>query len=147
MTGDLARVTISRGGLCNQGSDYMNDDMDLMSINLDKKSKKYAEMAQIGIIILIVGIIITLGMRGFGPRERADGFSDQGELKDWAVDIVFLGAIIFYIGVLLLSLGLLTIALFGNKIHIYMRVGLLIATGLILGPTLGASYYLVGLWM
>lgn len=125
----------------------MDKKSDLMNFSLDKKSKNYAVMAQLGIVILIVGIIISLGMRGFGPREDEDEYGIQSDLEDWAIDVVFLGTIMFYIGVLLLSLALLTIALFGENLHIYFRVGLLIATGLILGPTLNASYYLIGIWM
>ena len=117
-----------------------------MWLFLDPKSSNYAKLAQIGIILLIVGMIIALIMQGFGPRAEEDYWGDRGPLHDWAVKVVYIGLIIFYIGVLFLTFSLFTIAMFAPNIHIYARVGLLIAIGLIIGPTLTVAFYGTGLW-
>ena len=117
------------------------------NFHLDSKSLSYAKLARIGIIIIIIGVLITMFVRGFGPRVGNREYMSQNPLEAWAQRVVFTGAMIFYLGVALLSYSLLSIALFGKNIHLYLRIGLIIGVALILGNTLGSSYYLVGIWM
>ncbi len=119
----------------------------IRNIFLDSKSMKYAKLARIGILLIIFGILITMFFRGFGPRETRSKYMSQNNLKSWVQKVVFTGAMVFYLGVGLLSYSLLSIALFGKNIHLYLRIGLIIGVAMILGPTLNSSYYLVGMWM
>ena len=113
--------------------------------SMDRDLKNFARLAQLGIIFIIFGIIIALLMVGFGPRDH-DDWGPSGDLVDWAEKGIYVGAITFYIGVLMLSLSFLTIALFSPNLHIHLRVGLLIAMGLVLGPALSMSFYGIGYW-
>lgn len=115
------------------------------NFGIGDKARIYANIAKIGIIVLIIGIAISVGTRGFCPREKE--LYGTPKLVDWAFKLTYIGALVYYLGVLLLSYSLLSTALFVRDMHIYLRAALLIALGLILGHTITAGYYLVWVWM
>lgn len=114
----------------------------MMIFKLEPRMRIFGMIAIIAVIVLIVGILISVGLKGFGPREEDD--YGRGDMEEWVVKANHVGAMIYYIGVGALSFCLLTIALFSRRMHLYMRIGLIVATALLLGPTLNASYYLIG---
>ena len=105
----------------------MDNRVDLIEYNPDRITKKYGMLAQIGIIIIIIGIIIVICIRAIeisGDAARAAYYGGQ---------------ILFYIGLLLLVLSMFTIALFARNLHVYMRVALLITIGLLFSIPLQVS--------
>ena len=119
----------------------MGEDRHLMNFSLDKRTKNISKISFLAIILIIIGIMVSVGIRGFGPREDENRMS---ELRDWAKKTMYVGALIYYVGVGILSICFLSMAFFAKRMHLYMRIGLIIATALLLGPTLNASYYLIG---
>jgi len=107
--------------------DNMDDRSDLIEYKLDGVTKKYGILAQIGIIILMIGIIIVISVRAL------DLSGDTAKVTYYG------GQIIFYIGLLFLVLSMFTIALFAKNLHIYIRVALLITIGLLFSVPLQAS--------
>ena len=97
---------------------------------------KFIKFAQYGLIILVIGIVITRMITILNSF-------DYGR-ADEALDVVFkliqiMGIIVFYIGVLLFLLSLFSIAIHDEELHIYLRVALIIAIGLIVSIPLYSS--------
>jgi len=105
----------------------MDNRSDLTKYTLDETTRKYGILAQIGIIILVIGIIISMCYRIFDLS------------GDTAKAVYYGGQVIFYIGLLFLVLSMFTIALFAKNLHVYIRVALLITIGLLFSIPLQAS--------
>ena len=100
--------------------------------------EKFIRLAQYGLIILIIGIVITrvisiVNSFDFGDADEA--------LDDLFKFIQIIGIIVFYIGVLMFLLSLFSIAINDEDLHIYLRVALIIAIGLIVSIPLYSSTY------
>lgn len=100
--------------------------------------EKFIRSAQYGLVILIVGIVITrviiiVNSYDFGGADES--------LDDVFKFIQIIGIIVFYIGVLFFLLSLFSIAIHDEDLHIYLRVALIIAIGLIVSIPLYSSTY------
>ena len=100
--------------------------------------EKFIKFAQYGLIILTIGIVITRVISIINSFDYGD--------NDETLDIVFkliqiIGIIVFYIGVLLFLLSLFSIAIHDENLHIYLRVALIIAIGLIISIPLYSTTY------
>ena len=96
---------------------------------LEWEKKKFIKMAQKGLIFLIVGIV---AMRIIIILASMD-YNGARELFDVIYKVLSMGAvIIFYLGALFFLLALFTLAIRDEELHIYIRVALIIAIGLII---------------
>ena len=96
---------------------------------LEWDRKKFVRLAQIGLIILILGIlfssIITV-LNSFNYGEFNDDVANGLRI----IKIVSISLFLF--GVLFFILSMFTIALNDEDMHIYLRVALIISIGLII---------------
>ena len=105
--------------------------------------KGYVTLATIGIVILLIGGIITVSV-GFLKQPDSDDYDDTEDYHN-AVEgyndlrriIPTLGAVIQYVGVILFALGLLTGGLTDTELSPNIRLGILIALGIIVGLMAG----------
>jgi hypothetical protein len=93
------------------------------SWSLSWESDKQVKVAKIGLILMIVGVIITRVIFPFA------GFNLPSELIN-VLNIA--GIVLLYIGMLLLILPLLMIAMYDKELHHHVRVAIVVAVGLIL---------------
>ena len=88
-----------------------------LELEAEKQIKTYELYAQIGVIAIILGLIAALNLRAYEETYSAG----------------VIGYSIAYIGVLILIFSLFSLALHAKKLHIYIRIALLITIGLIVG--------------
>jgi hypothetical protein len=119
--------------------DEMDEDKELI---IDKKSKKYIRYAKFGIVIIIVGLLISLIVLPLSAG--TEGYWNTILLSQEEFILIFIGVMVSLVGVMTLSLALLSLALYSKNIHIYIRASLILALGLILGTTITAIYGLIG---
>jgi hypothetical protein len=96
---------------------------------LEWDKEKFVKLAQNGLITLIIALLIIRVISILSSF-------DYGDLKtdfDIIYKLIGIGAsVLFYIGVLYFLLSLFTIAIYDKDLHIYLRVALIIALGLII---------------
>ncbi len=103
--------------------------------------KGYVTLAIMGIIILLIGGMVTVSV-GFLEQPDSDDYDDGQSYQD-AMDgysdlrriIPTLGSVIQYVGVILFAIGMLTGGLTDNELSPNVRLGILIALGIIVGFT------------
>ena len=125
----------------NSEGELMVEKPELFKLNINKKTVNQIKYAQIGIIIMMIGIILSVGINGFGPRGKSDWAGERGDLDVGAIQGIYFGRILYYFGIMILCLSLLSIALQTKELHIHLRVGLLITMGLIIASIFSASYF------
>ena len=95
--------------------------------NLAGSSKTFGHVAQGGLIVAVFGLF----MKYFFYTIKAQGIrADAGNVFTGIGD--FFG-LLEYLGFGVLIIGLLSIAVVGKDVHLYLRIGLLLAIALILG--------------
>jgi hypothetical protein len=108
-------------------------EQNVVSKNINKllewERKKFIKMAQKGLILLIFGIVasrIIIILASFNYYGAAEAF-------DVLYKVLSMGAIIiFYLGALFFLLAIFTLAIRDEELHIYLRVAMIIAMGLII---------------
>jgi hypothetical protein len=100
-------------------------------------SRGYVSMILVGIIILMVGGIIAVSA---GFMDDPDNGGDREEYYDNLRTITTLGKLVQYIGLIIFSIGMVQGAITDNRIPINVRMGLLIAMGIIVGFSLSSVY-------
>ena len=93
-------------------------------------TRTYVGLIMVGIIILLVGGLIYISA---GFVDDPDDFDDRDDYQDTVRLITTVGNLILFIGIILLSMGLINGALKDDSLHPNVRLGLLIAMGLIIG--------------
>jgi hypothetical protein len=111
-----------------RNQDFAGENLSEMDI------RRYGTLAIIGIVILTVGVTISLFTRGF-YRPGTGGFPIT--YTDPSREIIYTGAVVYVVGVAVLSASLISSAIFEKKFDQYTRLGLLIAGALILGLGFG----------
>jgi len=95
--------------------------------NLTGSTKTFGQVAIGGLIITVFGLFAKY----FFYTVKAQGIKgDAGNVFTGIGD--FLG-LLEYLGFGVLIIGLLSVALLGKEVHLYLRIGLLLAIALILG--------------
>jgi fatty acid desaturase len=107
---------------------------------LANSERKYLRFVQIGVLLLVIGLIWITFIRGFGPRDSEYMQTSPTELSR---QLATIGVIIYYVGFALLLLGLFSLALLTKEMHIYLRIGLLIAFALIFSGGINTTNYLL----
>lgn len=95
-------------------------------------TKGYLILIIIGIIILMVGMIVYTS-NGFLDDPDDNDLKDSEEYSDNVRTIRTIGNLIQYIGLILFSIGIIYGAIKDNDLPHYVRLGMLIALGIILG--------------
>jgi hypothetical protein len=93
-------------------------------------SRNYIGLIMVGVIILLVGGLIYISA---GFVNDPDDFSDMDDYQDTVRLITTVGNLILFIGIILLCVGLINGALKDDSLHPNVKLGLLIAMGLIIG--------------
>jgi hypothetical protein len=93
-------------------------------------SRNYVGLIMVGIIIIMIGGIIYISS---GFVDDPDDYSDIEDYTDTVRLITTVGNLILFIGIILLSMGLINGALKDDSLHPNIRLGMLIAMGLIIG--------------
>lgn len=93
-------------------------------------SRNYMGLIIGGIVVLLVGGIIFISAGFINDPEDYDEMEDY---TDQVRLITTLGSLIEYIGLIILSIGLIKGAVNDNSLHPNVRLGMLIALGLIVG--------------
>ena len=94
-------------------------------------SLNYIRAVQIGILLVIIGIIITIGVEGFADSGSGGIYDFYPSYPDWVNQAVTMGGIVYYIGLCTLLLGLFSLAIKAKELHIYLRVGLIVAFAIV----------------
>ncbi len=104
-------------------------------------TRGYLSLIIIGIIVLMGGAIIYIGS-GFldDPDDPDYDSNEKEEYYDNVRTIMSVGNLIQYIGIILLSIGLLLGAVNDDRLPINVRLGLLIAMGVIIGFKISGTY-------
>ena len=105
-------------------------------VDLKGRSKLYAQVVQFGLIIAVIGLLLKYSLLLYG-LDTINGF--VGSLFGGIADF---GGLIGIVGFSLLVFGLLSLALLGNRVHLYLRIGILIATALIIRSFLSNSFFM-----
>ena len=92
--------------------------------------RTYISLLLGGIIILLVGGIIFISV---GFIDDPEDFDEREEYNDTVRTISTLGSLIQYVGLMVLSIGLILGAIKDESLHANVRLGMLIAMGLIVG--------------
>jgi len=104
----------------------------------------YLSIAIVGIIILMIGSIIWVSGGFLDPGSDASGilttYSTSTDYKNNRRILTTVGNLVEYIGVFILSIGLLIGALGNNNLSANTRMGMLIAMGLIIGFKIGGFF-------
>jgi hypothetical protein len=95
-------------------------------------TRGYLILIIIGIIVLMVGMIVYTS-NGFLDDPDEYDEKDNEEYDDNVRTIRTIGYLIQYIGLILFSIGIIYGALKDNDLPHYVRLGMLIALGIILG--------------
>ena len=94
------------------------------------ESKKYIHFGQAGLVLICLGLIIWEFMTIFDHSDRA--------IINKTIELFFiLAKMIFYVGIMLLSLSMFSISVNDENMHIYLRVVLIIATAWIVITFIG----------
>jgi hypothetical protein len=112
-------------------------------------SRGYVGLIIIGIIILLVGGIISVSWGLLDDPDESpysmgsSDNTDQEEYEDNCRIIRTIGSLIMFVGVIPLGIGLVIGAINDDSLHPNTRLGLLIALGLIVGFKIASflSYY------
>jgi hypothetical protein len=98
--------------------------------------RPYIGLLLIGITILLIGGIIYMSVGFLDDPDDNDGWGGGDPWEDYRDTIrtmVTLGNVIQYVGIMVLSVGLILGALKDESLHANVRLGMLIAMGLIVG--------------
>ena len=103
--------------------------------NLTGSSKVYGFVVQFGFGLSLLGLILRYFLLVYKFQNLKDAAGDifQG-IADFFGLVAFLG-----IGTMIF--GLLSLALLGKDIHLYLRIGILIALGMIIGRFFSLGYF------
>ena len=99
--------------------------------------KKFIKFAQIGLILFILGLLI-LNIVSISSSFNFGNLVD--EINDLFRVIRIIAVTMYYVGGLLFILSMFTLAIYDEDMHIYLRVALIIAIGLIISYPLLTSY-------
>lgn len=102
--------------------------------DLTGNAKAFGYVALVGFILTLFGLIVrhTLIVYKFQDIDKA------GKFFEGVADFFGLAA---FLGFGLMVLGLLSLALVGKGVHLYLRIGILIALGMIVGRFLSFGYF------
>ena len=102
--------------------------------NLIEKTKFYAHLVQFGFVIASVGILSKYFILIY-KLDDIDGIFGKlfGGLADF-------GGLMGLAGFCVMIFGLISVALLGEKVHLYLRIGILIALALILKSFFSFSF-------
>ena len=100
---------------------------------VDRSEQKYVRFLQIGILLIMIGLIIAITVQGFTEMESGDIYDPFPTQEDWVNKVVTVGGIIYYIGLALLLMGLLGLALLTKEMHLYMKIALIITFAIVFG--------------
>ena len=122
-----------------------------------QKNSTYVKFITIGLIVLMLGGVVTISANFINDPKRPDDsydseaqdkYDDDAErYKDTTRVIRASGGILQLIGVTFLCLGMVVLGIYNKNLSPYVRLGLLIAAGLIIGLKFGGgggnfiSYY------
>lgn len=105
-------------------------------VDLSGNSRYYARMVQFGFITGVCGLLFKYILLVYG-------FDD---LKGWVGTmfggIADFGGIVGIVGFALFILGLISVALLGKKVHLYLRIGILIAVAIFMRGFISLSSFL-----
>lgn len=93
-------------------------------------SQNYMGLIIGGIVVLLVGGIIFISA---GFINDPEDYDEREDYQDQVRLITTLGSLIEYIGLIILSIGLIKGAVKDDSLHPNVRLGMLIALGLIVG--------------
>lgn len=102
---------------------------------LDYLSDNYKILAPFGIILIIAGLLLLIGGRGAGII-GSESVSGTGLILVW-------GGSIHLLGVGTLSLSLMGGAILDEKQNQYVRLGMLVVTGLLIGYGIATTLFLI----
>jgi len=109
-----------------------------MSPFIERISKRYGTLAVIGVIVIIAGVIVCVATQGFGMVSRLG--TNTPSIVRW---LAYVGAIVYYLGLGILSISLVCGSIFDKKLDSYVRLGMLIAIGFLLSYGVVAGNQLV----
>lgn len=89
----------------------------------------YAGLILVGILILLIGGMVSSASGFLDPSE----YDEYNEYQDAVRVTTAIGAIIQYVGLILMSIGMLIGAIRDETLPQNVRLGILIAMGLIIG--------------
>ncbi|MGA1873310.1 MAG: hypothetical protein ACMUHY_06520 [Thermoplasmatota archaeon] len=95
--------------------------------NLTGSSKTFGHVAQAGLVVAVLGLFVKY----FFYTVKAQGI--KGDAGNVFAGIGDFFGLFEYLGFGVLIIGLLSIALVGKEVHLYLRIGLLLSIALILG--------------
>ena len=104
-------------------------------VNFTGRTKFYAQLVQYGFIIACIGLISKYILLLYKLNDL-DGI--VGRLFGGIADF---GGLVGIIGFCILIFGLISIAFLGNKVHLYLRIGILIALALIIRSLFSYSFF------
>ncbi len=99
--------------------------------------KPYLGLIIIGIIILLVGGLIYISA---GFLDDPEDYTEMEDYSDGVRTITTLGNLLGYIGLILLSIGLIIGAIKDEDLPANVRLGMFIAMGLIVGLKIMSLY-------
>lgn len=102
--------------------------------------KRYGTLAVIGVIVLIAGIVVCMATRLAAGGNQSIVAST---ISSNARDMMYVGAIGYYLGLGILSISFVCGSIFDEKKNPYVRLGMLIATGFLLSYGIVAGGQLV----
>ena len=100
---------------------------DYFHLNIDRPMKKNVDLIRYGFLILIACLILSIGISAFGPEKAG-----TDEKEEWVKDIASVGRIGSLIGFGMFGFGLLSLAFLSKDIHLYLRIAIVIAIGIML---------------
>jgi hypothetical protein len=98
--------------------------------------RSYIGLLLAGVLLLLIGGIIYMSVGFIDDPDNADPWdsdTEREEYQDTVRTITSLGNIIQYVGIMILSVGLIMGAIRDESLHGNVRLGMLIAMGLIIG--------------
>lgn len=103
--------------------------------NLTGSSKIFGHVVQIGFAITILGLLLRYFLFAY-KFQNIDGTA--GDIFQGIADFLGLAA---FLGSGLVMFGLLSIAIVGKDVHLYLRIGILIGLALIIGRLFSFGFF------
>jgi hypothetical protein len=99
-------------------------------------SRSYIALLLAGVLLLLIGGVVSMSVGLVNDPDDSNGWDSDDPWEDYTDfirTINTLGQVIQYIGILILSGGLIVGAIRDESLHANVRMGMFIAMGLIIG--------------
>jgi hypothetical protein len=105
--------------------------------------RTYIGLLLAGVILLLIGGIVLISSGFIDDPDEVNSWDDNDEREEYSDTvrtITTLGNVIQYVGIMVLSIGLILGAIKDESLHANVRLGMLVAMGLIIGFKIMSFY-------